>query len=120
MPMVPFTLPLGTPHAKHPFERSTSAHSNAMISPHLNLGYSISDRDSRESRVEQFAACVRITMSLESSKFFFEMARGVRDPVKRIFAYGLVGAATGLLVLSSMGVRQLEDQFDAQHPVRST
>jgi hypothetical protein len=67
-----------------------------------------------ESRAEQFAACVRIAICLEASKDFFEMARGVRDPLTRLLAYGLAGAATGVLVLGSIGVRQLEAQFDAQ------
>src|ERR1043165_9407844 len=52
-----------------------------------------SDRDALESRAEQFAACVRIAVCLESSKDFVEIARGVRDPLGRLFAYGLAGAA---------------------------
>ena len=85
-----------------------------------NTGRPTAIGDALECRAEQFAACVRIAIYLESSKVFFAMARSVRDPLMRLFAYGLAGAATGVLVLSSIGVRQLEAQFDAQHPVRST
>jgi hypothetical protein len=85
-----------------------------------DLGRPTSVGDALEARAEQFAACVRITMFLELSRELFKMAGGVRDPLKRLFACGLVGATTGLLVLTSIGVRQLEAQVDAQHPVRST
>ena len=88
------------------------------------LGHSgnptVGDRDALESRAEQFAACMRIAICLESSKDFVEIARGVRDPLGRLFAYGLAGAATAVLILGAMGVRQLEARFDAQQQVRPT
>jgi len=73
-----------------------------------------------ESRAEQFAACVRIAVCLESSKDFVETARGVRDPLGRLFAYGLAAAATGVLILGCMSVRQLEAHFDAQQLAQPT
>lgn len=88
------------------------------------LGHSgnptVSDRNALESRAEQFAACVRIAVCLELSKDFVKMAGGVRDPLGRLFAYGLAGAATAVLILSSIGVRQLEARFDAQQLARPT
>jgi len=82
------------------------------------LGHSgnptVSDRDALESRAEQFAACVRIAICLESSKDFIEIARCVRDPLGRLFAYGLAGVSTAALILGSIGVRQLEARFEAQ------
>lgn len=85
-----------------------------------DLGHPIADSNTLESRAEEFAACVRIAVFLESSKEFFEIASGVRDPIGRLLAYGLVGAATAVLVLSSAGIRQLETRFDAQQSLRPT
>lgn len=88
------------------------------------LGHSgnptVSDPDALESRAEQFAACVRIAICLESSRDFVEMARGVRDPLGRLFAYGLAGAAAAVLILAAIGVRQLETRFDTQQLARPT
>jgi len=85
-----------------------------------HLGHSLGHVDTRESRSEQFAACVRMAMVVESSKDLFKMASDVRDPFGRVCAYGLVGAVTAVLVLGCAGVRQLEIHFDAQHRKRPT
>ena len=84
------------------------------------LGHPIGDRDELESRAEQFAACVRIAIVVESSKDFFQFAGDVKNPVGRVCAYGLVGALTVAAVVACAGIRQLEAQFEAQHANQST
>lgn len=85
-----------------------------------HLGHSSGDLDTRESRAEHFAVCVRVAMFIESSKDFFQMASDVRNPLGRVCAYGLVGAVTAVLVLGCAGVRQLEAHFDARRPDQPT
>lgn len=84
------------------------------------LGQPTTERDALECRAEQFAACVRMAVWVESSKDLFQIASAVRNPVGRACAYGLVGAVTAALVVSCVGVRQLEVQLDAQRPYRPT
>jgi hypothetical protein len=85
-----------------------------------HLGHSSGHLDTRESRAEQFAACARMPVFVELSKDYFTMAGGVRDPLGRACAYGLVGAVTVALVVGCPGVRQLEARFDARPSGQST
>lgn len=84
------------------------------------LGHPIGDRDGLESRAEQFAACARIAIVVESSKDFFQFAGDVKNPLGRVCAYGLVGALTLVLVVGCARVRQLEVQFEAPQANQST
>ena len=85
-----------------------------------HLGHSSGDLDTRESRAEQFAACVRMAMFVESSKDFFKLASDVRNPLGRVCAFGLVGALTVAAVVSCAGIRQLEAQVEARQASRAT
>ena len=85
-----------------------------------HLGHGIADGNAREQRAEEFAACVRIAILLESSKDFFKLASNVQNPLGRVCAYGLVGALTVAAVMSCAGIRQLEAQFEARQASLAT
>jgi hypothetical protein len=85
-----------------------------------HLGYPIADGDARERRAEEFAACVRMAVFVESSKEFFQLAGDVKNPLGRVCAYGLVGALTVAALVGCAGIRQLEAQFEAQQTGQST
>ena len=92
-----------------------------LLEHHLSdLGRPIADEVTRESRAEQFAACVRMAVFVESSKEFFQLAGDVKNPLGRVCAYGLVGAVTAALVVGCAGIRQLEAQVEAQSPYLPT
>jgi len=84
------------------------------------LGHPICHRDELESRVEHFAACVRIAIVMESSKDFFQLAGDVKNPFGRVCAYGLAGALTVAAVVGCAGIRHLEAQFEARLTNQST
>lgn len=84
-----------------------------------HLGHSC-DLDTLESRADQFAACVRMAMFVESSKDFFKLASDVQNPIGRACAYGLVGVLTVAVVVGCARVRQLEAQFEARQAPRPT
>lgn len=77
------------------------------------LASSSGDPNTREPRAEQFAACVRIAVVVESSKDFFKVASDVQNPLGRACVYGLVGLVTVASVVGCAGIRQLEAHFDA-------
>lgn len=85
-----------------------------------DLGRPTAVGDALEPRAEQFAACVRIAMFLESSKDFFKLAGDVKSPVGRVCAYGVVGALTVAAAVGCAGIRQLEAQFEARQARRAT
>ena len=84
------------------------------------LGHPIADGDAHEQRADEFAACVRIAILMDSSKDFFRIANDVRDPLGRACAYALVGAMTLAAVVGCAGVRQLEAHFEARQSNCST
>ena len=84
------------------------------------IGYPTSEGAALETRAEQFAACVRIAVFLESSKDFFQLAGTVKNPLGRVGAFGLVGTLTVAAVVGSAGIRQLEAQFEALQARQST
>lgn len=85
-----------------------------------DLVHPTSDRATLESRADQFAACVRMQVLVESSKDFFNLASEVRNPLGRVCAYGLVSAVTAVLLLGCTSIRHLETQFEANTSFRPT